>query len=158
MIGPFTILTMVGLKLKCVGLLLIAFFGGAATLQAQSAAALAKLQARYDASQLAEMQTETHYKYIGMLLYYSSSFLVVDGTQRPATETEIAAVNLDQYASLRSKRDAVIVHDATLGKDLVLLSRDEFEAVVLGHLSIDDIVAYNAYKTAALSIQGKSAE
>lgn len=129
-----------------------------ASANAQSTAALEKLQQRLDSEQITEMQRLTNYKYEGMLLFYSSSFLVVDnGQPRAATEAEIRAVDIDQYNALRTETAAVSVHDATLGKDLLLLGRDEFEQVVLGHLSDADAAAYLAYKAQSLSTQGKTA-
>lgn len=128
-------------------------------MQAQSAAALAKLNQRYNHEQLAEIQQKTHFKYEGLLLFYSSSYLVVEnGQTRPATEMEIAALDIDQYNSLRSEKSAVAVHDASTGLDLQLLSRVDFEKVVLTQLSEADAEAYLAYKAAALSTQGKTNE
>ena len=147
-----------GMKTKSLGLLvaLLCFCGIA---QAQSAAALAKLNSRYNFEQLAEMQQNTRYKYEGLLLFYSASFLVLEnGQARPATELEIAALDIDQYNGLRNQKTSVSVHDASIGKDLQLLSRDEFEKVVLAHLSESDAAAYLAYKAAALSTQGKTNE
>lgn len=146
------------MKMKSLSLLvaLLCFFS---ITQAQSAAALAKLNQRFNLEQLAEMQQNTHYKYEGLLLFYSSSYLVIDnGQTRPATELEIAALDIDQYNALRSEKSAVSVHDATTGLDLQLLSRADFEKVVLAHLSEGDASAYLAYKAAALSTQGKTNE
>jgi hypothetical protein len=127
-----------------------------ATLQAQSPAALEKLQLKYDAAQIADIQQNTHYKYEGLLLYYSSSFLVVDnGQPRAATEDEIRLVNLDQYNAVREAKTSVTVHDAALGHDIVLLGRTAFEAIVVAALSEADLQAYQAYKAAAQGLNAK---
>jgi hypothetical protein len=125
--------------------------------QAQSPAALEKLQQRYNADQIAELEQNTHYKYEGLLLFYASSFMVMDnGQARAATEAEIRAVDLNQYNALRQEQQSVSVHDAALGKDLLLLSRDEFEKLVLARLNRADREAYLTYKAEAISLQGKS--
>jgi hypothetical protein len=144
---------------KRIGFILIALFCLMATVQAQSPAALQKLNQKFNVEQLAEMQRLTNYKYEGLLLYYSESFLVSDnGITRAATEQEISAVDIDQYRELRNEKASVAVHDAILGKELVLLSRAAFEKIVLARLSDADATAYLAYKSQALATQGKSTE
>lgn len=130
-------------KNVCPIVFLLCLFG---VLQAQNAAALEKLQHRLNAEQIAEMQSRTHYKYEGMVLFYSSSFLVVDnGQSRAATDAEIQAIDIDQYNSLRNDKENVTVYDEVLRKDVILLSRKAFEAVVLAHLNEFDKKAYLAY-------------
>lgn len=126
------------------------FAASHALVSAQSQAAVEKLGALFTAEQLADMQEHTHYKYVGLLLYHSSSFLVSDKAGlRAATEDEVASVDLLQYAEARRVNERVTVHDATTGKDLVLLGRDEFEALMFDRLNETDRAAYLAYKAAA---------
>ncbi len=121
------------------------------TAMGQSPAAMQKVAQKYSVDQLGEMKQATHYKYEGMLLYYSSSFLVLeDGQSRPASETEIQAIDLDSYQTQRQEKASVTVHDATLQKDILLLSRDEFETLVLSHLNATDKQAFLSYKSAAI--------
>ena len=55
------------------------------------------------------------FMYEGLLLFYSSSFLVKeDGVFRPATGSEIAAVDLDQYNASRDELVDVEQHIATV--------------------------------------------
>ena len=68
---------MKNMNAKGFGFLLLMVFCFLGLARAQSNAAMQKVQDRYDATQLADLQANTHYKYVGMLLYYSSSFLVV---------------------------------------------------------------------------------
>lgn len=144
---------------KGFGLLLLLVVGHTGYLRAQSGAALEKVEARYNPAQLADLQAQTHYKYVGLLLYYASSFQIVEhGQPRAATEPEIAALDIDQYASLRTEDRDVTVHDVGTGLDLLLLSRHAFETLVLGVLDDADTAAYLAYKAAALATQGKSTE
>lgn len=125
----------------------------------QSTAALERVQQRFDPGQIADMQLHTQYKYQGWLLFYESSFLVIDsGQSRPATEDEIRQVDLDAHSHLRKVDESVTVHDVTLGKEIVLLSRAQFEQVLLTHLSPTDAEAYLAYKAQAISLQGKNKE
>lgn len=139
-------------KSKVLFLLLILGAWGAA--MAQSPAALQKVTQKYGHEQLADMQQHTHYKYQGLLLYYSSSFLVLeDGQARAATEDEIGRINLDEYQGLRQEESAASTYDAAIGKDIQLLSRNEFEAVVLGQLSPVDKEAYLQYKAQAIATQ-----
>jgi hypothetical protein len=125
-----------------------------ALVSAQSAAAVQKVNELFTPEQLADMQEHTHYKYVGLVLYHSSSFLVSDKAGlRSATEEEITAIDLLQYAQARRAAERVIVHDVVLDKDLVLLGRDEFEALVMDRLNEADRIAYLAYKSASLSDQ-----
>lgn len=125
--------------------------------RSQSPAALEKLHQRHGPEVVEEMRVNTHYKYVGSLLYYSSSFLVNEhGQLRHPTEEEIAAVDLGQYDPVRSNTERVDVRDAVLGKELVLLGRDEFEQLVLTNLDDSDRAAFLAYKAAATrTIQAK---
>lgn len=126
------------------------------TCYGQNSAALEKLEGRFGRDQIAEMQAHTHHKYEGLLLFYSSSFMVLEnGQERAATDAEIRAVDLDQYNHLRQEKMAVVVHDPQLGKDLRLLSRSEFEALVLSRLSETDRAAYLAYRSAAMELGSK---
>lgn len=123
------------------------------TASAQSPAALARLEQRYGAEQLADMAQNAHYKYVGLQLFYSSSFLVVEnGSPRAASEAEIATMDLDQYHHLRQEGSSVHVPVTEIGKEIVLLSRAEFEAVVLGHYDARDREAYLAYKAQATAL------
>lgn len=141
--------------LACMGLerillfFVLAFLSSSGALS-QSQAALDKLHQRYAPEVVEEIRVNTHYKYAGLLLYYSSSFLVNEhGELRAATEEEIAAVDLRQYDRVRSTTERVAVRDAAVGKELILLGRDEFEQVVLSNLNAVDHAAFLAYKAAA---------
>lgn len=124
---------------------------------AQSPAAMAKLAQKYDVAQLRDLQLQTHYKYESMLLYYAASFHIQElGQVRSPTEDEISRVNLDQYAAQRDERSAVTVYDATLGKNLILMSRQEFERLVLQHLSEFDAKAYQTYKASTQAASQKN--
>ncbi|MEO8590999.1 MAG: hypothetical protein ABI432_16595 [Flavobacteriales bacterium] len=130
--------------------ILVAVLGMSTAVWSQSQAALDKLLGRYSAEQVEEMQLRAHYKYEGLLLFYSSSFLVLDnGVYRSATEAEIAAVDLDQYIGARAELEDVVVHDADLANDILLRSRQHFEQLVLGQLSADDRAAYLAYRASS---------
>ena len=123
------------------------------TASAQSPAALARLEQRYNPEQLADLAQNAHYKYVGLQLFYSSSWLVVEnGSPRAATEAEIAAINLDQYGHLRQEESPVHVPETEIGKEIVLLSRAEFEAVVMGQYDARDRAAYLAYKAQATAM------
>lgn len=138
----FLFLLLVGAP--CVGLL------------AQEQAAMDKMLLRYTPEQVEEMRTRAHYKYEGLLLFYSSSFLVKeDGVFRTATGSEIAAVDLDQYNASRYELVDVVVHDAALGTDILLRSRVHFEELVMGYLNAHDRAAYEVYKSTAQGANAK---
>ncbi len=128
-------------------------------LHAQSPAALDKLMQKYSHEQLAEIKLNTHYKYVSMLLFYAASFRVTEnGIDRAATEQEIGLIDLDAYNTLRQEKTGIVVHDADLGKDIVLLSRFEFEKMVLAQLNEVDRAAYLTYKDQAQSGASKSTD
>lgn len=114
----------------------------------QSRAAFEQLLARHTEDEVRMMREEVHYRYVGELLYFSGSFLVEEelGELRAATETEIATIDLSMHESLRLPDERVGVHDPLINKHVVLLSRDEFEQLVLGQLSEADRAAYLAAK------------
>ena len=127
-----------------------------AGLVAQEQAAMDKLLLRYTPEQVEEMRMRAHYKYEGLLLFYSSSFLVKeDAVFRTATGSEIAAVGLDQYNATRDELVDVVVHDATLDTDILLRSRVHFEELVMGHLNAHDRAAYAAYESGAQGANAK---
>lgn len=141
------------MKLEKVILLCVLLWMAVCTASAQSPAALARLEQRYSVEQLADMAQNAHYKYIGLQLFYSSSFLVVEnGSARAATEAEIAAIDLDQYQHLRQEETNVRVLDTEIGKEILLLSRAEFEGMVLGQYDAHDRAAYLAYKAEATAV------
>jgi hypothetical protein len=132
--------------------------GSGALVSAQSVAAEQKLAAKYDAAQLEDIQTHTHYKYVGLLLFYAESFLVEENDHpRPATEAEIQAVDLDAYNPLRQVDANVVVKDQATGLKLVLLSRDNFEQLYRAKLNDADLLAYEQYKASVLSTATKGA-
>jgi hypothetical protein len=93
---------------------------------AQSPAALANMEKLYSAEHLQEMQNQDPAKYHSMVWYMAHSFLVVDqGGARPATETEISAIQIKQYDHLRTADQRVTVEDKATGISLVLLGADE---------------------------------
>jgi hypothetical protein len=144
------------MNLKQVGLLVFVCMA-ALGIKAQSQAALDKLHQRYTAEQLEDMRLHAHHKYQGLQHYYAASFLVIDnGQPRAATEAEVAAIDIDQYRALRQEKNNVEVHDAMIGKDVVLLSRDAFERVVLDRLDEQDRRDYLAYKAAATDTHSKN--
>lgn len=117
---------------------------------AQSEAALGKLQQRYTAAQLADLEANGHYKYVGLLLFYAASFEVEDqGQFHPPTEAEIAAIDLHAHDALRQEDADVVVLDAPLGKPVLLYSRKRSEEVLLAALNNADRAAYLAYKAGA---------
>ncbi|MBL0126563.1 MAG: hypothetical protein IPP83_03700 [Flavobacteriales bacterium] len=117
---------------------------------AQGPAALEKLRERYTEDQLNELRENTHYKYVGLLLFYDSSFKVLEnGTYRAATENEIALVDLHQYDGMRRPNENILVDDAQLGKGILLLGRAQFRSVVLARSDAADRAAFLAYEAAA---------
>lgn len=141
------------------GILLAFCLVAVGMLHAQSPAALDKLTQKYGPEQVAEIKLNTHYKYESMLLFYAASFRVTEnGVDRAATEQEIALIDLDAYNSLRQEKTGVVVRDADLGKDIVLLSRFEFENLLLAQLGEVDRAAYLAYKQQAQSGASKSTD
>lgn len=132
-------------------LIVLVFLAGQAA-SAQHHAALQRLQQRYTQEQIAELRLHAHYKYAGLLLFYSASFLVEhDGAFIAPNEHEILAVDLHAYDAARTHDADVVVDDAQLGRRVKLLSRRAFEDLVLQGLSPEDRAAYLAYKEAALA-------
>lgn len=117
---------------------------------AQSPAAMQRVESRYAPEQIEEMRSQAHYKYAGLVLFYSRSFLVLDDQPRHPSEEEIAIIDLNAYDPVRQVSGRVTVQDPILGKSIILLARDEFEQVVLDELSEVDRAAYLNYKDAAL--------
>lgn len=131
-----------------IALFVFVFTSGA---RSQNQAATQKLSARYSTDQIADMQLNARHKYVGLLLYYSSSFLVSDGAAyRAPTELEIAAVDLHLFDAMREAHENVVVFDPGTGLYLKLLGRDQFEQVVLSHLDASDRDAYLKHKSAML--------
>lgn len=113
------------------------------------------MQQRYTAEQIADMREHGHYKYAGLLLFYSASFQVEhDGAFRPPMDEEVLAIDLHAHDGARSAEIDVVVEDASLGRRVKLLSRRAFEDLVLERLSAEDRAAYLAYRAAALASQG----
>lgn len=149
--GPPNLLIVMGRRFFLLIALLVFF---QALVSAQSAAAVHRVNMQFTVDQLADLQQNGHYKYSGLVLFYSSSFLVSDqGALRAATEEEITVIDLHQYDGVRRVEERVYVHDAQTDLDLVLLSREEFEQVVLEQLSESDRTDYLNYKAAALRDQ-----
>ncbi|MBK9175838.1 MAG: hypothetical protein IPM46_05760 [Flavobacteriales bacterium] len=118
---------------------------------AQSPAALSKLQQRYSPEQVEEMRIRGHYKYAGLLLFYGSSFQVEEGGQfRPANEDEILAIDLHAHDAIRDTNEDVVILDPALNRQVMLLSRNRFEGLMLESLSSTDRADYLAYKSRAL--------
>jgi hypothetical protein len=135
--------------------LVFAFSG----LDAQSDAALQKVNSRYSPEQVADMQSHTSYKYQGLLLFYSHSWLVDHQGQLLApTESEILTIDIDQYNPMRSESSRVSIHDDATGMDLVLLGRQEFEVLVLSKLNAADKAAYLAQKAILTNESTKQAQ
>ena len=117
---------------------------------AQGPAALEKLHMRYSEDQLNELRENTQYKYVGLLLFYDSSFQVLEnGTYRAATENEVALTDLHLYDGMRRPNENILVDDAQLGKAILLLGREQFRSVVLDRLDDADRTAFMAYEAAA---------
>lgn len=128
-------------------MLLFAVVIGFSRLNAQSDAALQKVNSRYSPEQVADMQSHTSYKFQGLLLFYSHSWLVDHQGQLLApSESEILAVDIDQFNPLRSENSRISIHDDATGMDLVLLGRQEFEELYLAKLNAADKAAYLAQK------------
>lgn len=118
---------------------------------AQKEAGRAKLLQRYGAETVAQMEVQTHYKYEGMLLFYTGSFQVMEGNAyRAPTEAEIMAVDLVAYDDLRQEKENVVVSDGILQKQLLLLGRVQLEELMLEALNEADRHAYLSYKASAL--------
>lgn len=133
--------------------LTLVFLTGHCTCQAQQDEALGKLRQRYSEEQIEDLRLNGHHKFIGLLLFYSASFEVMDhGVTRGPTPAEIELLNLHQFDALRSEKEDVLVFDDAIGKEIVLYSRTRFESLLLGTLSAEDRSAYLAYKSSALSI------
>jgi hypothetical protein len=131
--------------------LVVALAGWYGPASCQSQAALDQLLAHHAAADVAVMQNEAHFRYEGELLFYAESFLIEEnGLQRAATEAEIATIDLHAYDGVRLEGMRTGVHDPLLDKHVVLLSKLEFEQVVLGRLSHADRDAYLAYKDRVL--------
>jgi hypothetical protein len=126
-------------------------------LHGQSPAALDKLAARYSPAQIEDLRTHTHYKYVGLLMYYDASWMVSDAGQlRLPTAAEIRAIDLDTWLPHRSVSERVTIPAALNGLDIVLLSRDEFETAYLASLSPSDRQQYEAYKALQQHLNLKS--
>jgi hypothetical protein len=152
---PFTNNLLVVMDLKPIVPLLLFVVVFASVARSQDPVAEQKLHARYSAEQIADMQVNAHHKYVGLLLYYASSFLVSDGAAyRAPTELEVAAVDLHQFDALRQAQESVVVFDPITGLYLKLLSRDQFEQVVLSHLDAPDRTSYLEHKSAQLGDAG----
>lgn len=124
---------------------------------AQSQAALDKVLARYSAEQVEDMRAHANYRFEGSLLFYAESFLVKEeGVFRNATEAEIASIDLHQYDGSRAEVEDVVVFDSALGTDVLLRSREHFEAIYLSRLNDDDREAYRAYKAMARPVTAKT--
>ena len=118
---------------------------------AQSPAALGQLLAHHTEAEVDQMRQNVHYRYEGELLFYSSSFLVEEnGEERPATEEEIAGIDLHAYDGIRMNDQRTGVHDPLIDQHVVLLGRGEFERLVLHGLNEADRAAFLANKDAVL--------
>jgi hypothetical protein len=118
---------------------------------AQSPAALGQLVAHHTEDEVDQMRQNVHYRYEGELLFYSASFLIEeDGEERPATEAEIAGIDLHAYDGIRMNDQRTGVHDPLIDQHVVLLGRGEFERLVLLNLNEADRAAFLAYKDAVL--------
>ena len=115
---------------------------------AQSDAALQHLLARYSTAEIESMQTQAHHRYVGELLFFSHSFLIEEnGLSRLATEEEIMAIDIHAYDGLRLEDARVGVNDPVLDEHVILLSRSEFEGLLLDRLDPQDHTAYLEYKS-----------
>ena len=118
---------------------------------AQGTAALGQLLAHHTEEEVDQMRQNAHYRYDGELLFYSASFVIEEnGQERPATEEEIAGIDLHAYDGIRMDDQRTGVHDPLIGQHVVLLGRGEFERLVLHGLSEADRAAFLAYKDAVL--------
>lgn len=117
----------------------------------QGGAALDKLLVRHTPEEVDHMRHNAHYRYAGELLFYSASFLIEEnGLERAPTEEEIAGIDLHAYDAIRMLDSRTGVHDPLIDKHVILLGRDEFEHLVIVHLSEADRAAYQASKNAVL--------
>ena len=118
---------------------------------AQVRAALEQLRAHHTEAELDQMMQQGHYRYTGELLFYSSSFLVEEnGVERAATEDEILGIDLHAYDGIRMVDQRTGAQDPLIDKHIILLSRNEFEALVLDRLDVADSLAYMANKNSVL--------
>ncbi|MBK7945769.1 MAG: hypothetical protein IPJ85_10865 [Flavobacteriales bacterium] len=124
--------------------------------QCDSDAARAKVRERFSETQIADMRVNGHYKYMGLLLFYASSFEVKDEYGfRPASEQEIAQVDLHAHDGARRLEESVEVLDEQLQRVIRLLSRQAFEQLVMERYSDADRAAYLAYKASMLHAGSK---
>ncbi len=98
------------------------------------------------------MRLNAHYRYAGELLFYGASFLIEEnGVERAPTEEEIAGIDLHVYDAIRMVDSRTGVHDPLIDKHVILLGREEFEHLVIVHLSEADRADYQAHKDAVLA-------
>lgn len=131
---------------------LIALTGAALpSASGQGHSALVQLQAHHSQADLEHMEEHAHYRYVGELLFYSSSFLVEEGgVERAATEQEVLGIDLHAHDGLRMVDQRIAVHDPLIDKHIILLSRNEFGSLVLERLSPPDREAFLANKRGIL--------
>ena len=142
MVGPWYL--SLGFRIMSIAQgLLVSVLLCATSAQGQMHAALSKLLEHHSTAEVEHMRQATHYRYIAELTFYSSSFLVLqDGMERAATAEEIMAIDLHQYEAVRSGEHRVVVNDPDLQATVILLSRAEFEALLLARWDRADREAY----------------
>lgn len=127
---------------------------GQCACHAQQQEALGKLRQRYSEQQIQDLRLNGHHKFVGLLLFYSASFEVIDqGVHRRPTPEEIEMIDLHQFDSLRTEKEDVAVFGQVIGKQVVLFSRDRFETLLLSELNAEDRSAYLVDKSRALSLR-----
>lgn len=137
--------------LRVFSVLLVSAFAVIVPAHAQGHAAMERMLAHHGAEEVGQMRQDAHYRYHGELLFYSASFLVEENdVERAATEEEIRNIDLHAYDGIRMVDHRTAVQDPLIDKHVILLSRNEFEAIVLQQLSAEDLEAFMASKNAAL--------
>ena len=139
------------MRIACYLMLALFWAAPSGSALAQSPAALGQLLAHHSEAEVAQMRQQAHFRYEGELLFYAASFLIEeDGLERPATEAEIAAIDLHVYDGIRMEAQRTGAHDPLIDKHIILLGRNEFERLVLGSLDMADREAFMANKNAVL--------
>jgi hypothetical protein len=122
-------------------------------------AAIEKIASKLTASQFADLQNNTPYKYQGMLMFYTDSWFISEqGVLRNPTEQEIRTIDIDRFTPARLQDQRTTVSDNQSGLTLVLMGKDEFEQLYMGRLSSTDLQAYLAYKSSLENTHLKSSK
>jgi|NOAtaT_7_FD_contig_71_572556_length_502_multi_2_in_0_out_0_1 hypothetical protein len=122
-------------------------------------AAIEKIANKLTEAQFVDLQSNTPYKYQGMLMFYSDSWFISEqGVLRAPTEQEIRTVDIDRFTAARLQDQRTTVYDDLSGLTMVLMGKDEFEQLYMGRLNPTDLQAYLAYKSSLENTHLKSSK